>query len=148
MTKRRSRLIALLMIIFAMGFICCALGHPERAWPWPNWITNIIYFIYMAFAIIFLNAPFENGKLLFNKICVDVVTGFFGCCKRIAGVGSSVILNYEVLDDGLLGSLDPAAGGNGFAIQGDLGGGSEPLFTPVQGGDGFAFRSCREQGHL
>ena len=46
MTKRQSRLIALLMIIFAIGFICYALGHPERAWPWPNWITNIIYFIY------------------------------------------------------------------------------------------------------
>ena len=74
MTKRRSRLIALLMIIFAMGFICYALGHPERAWPWPNWITNIIYFIYMAFAIIFLIAPFENGKLLFNKICYVIST--------------------------------------------------------------------------
>ena len=69
MTKRRSRLIALLMIIFAIGFICYALGYPEKAWPWPNWITNIIYFIYVSFAIIFLIAPFENGKLLFNKTC-------------------------------------------------------------------------------
>ena len=68
MTKRRSRLIALLMIIFAIGFICYALGHPESAWPWPNWITNIIYFIYMAFAIIFHSIYFicssipDNGS--------------------------------------------------------------------------------------
>lgn len=69
MTKRQSRIIALLMIIAAIGFICYALGHPEKAWPWPNWITNIIYFVYMAFAIIFLIAPFENGKLLLYKMC-------------------------------------------------------------------------------
>lgn len=69
MTKRQSRLIALLMIIFAIGFICYALGHPEKAWLWPNWITNFLYLIYIAFAIIFLTAPFENGKLLFDKIC-------------------------------------------------------------------------------
>jgi hypothetical protein len=62
------------MIIFTIGFICYALGHPERAWPWPNWITNIIYFIYMTFAVIFLISLFENGKLFFNKICHGIST--------------------------------------------------------------------------
>ena len=64
MTKRQSRLIALLMIIFAIGLICYALGHPEKAWPWPNWITNIIYFIYMAFGIKLLRDTYVYNTTL------------------------------------------------------------------------------------
>ena len=72
MTKRQSRIIALIMIIAAIGFVCYALGHPEGSWPWPNWITNILYIIYMLFMLLFFIAPFENGKLIYYKVFYGV----------------------------------------------------------------------------
>ena len=64
-----------------VGFLCYAFAHPESAWPWPNWVTNLLYFVYFEIFAILLAAPFEQGKPVIYKICfilsVTSVAGFF-----------------------------------------------------------------------
>ena len=47
-----------------------------------------------------------------------------------------------------LAGLQAAAGGGGFAVQGDFGSGGEPYGTPVQAGNRIPLGALREQCHL
>ena len=57
MTKKNSRIIALVMLVVAVAFIVFAMGHPEMSFPWSNTITWGLYGLYAVVAVIFLIAP-------------------------------------------------------------------------------------------
>ena len=60
MTKKISRIIAVIMLIIAVCFLSFALTHPEASFPWSNSVTYIIYIIYVVIMIVFFAAPFKK----------------------------------------------------------------------------------------
>ena len=60
MTKKNSRIIALVMLVVAVAFIVFAMGHPEMSFPWSNTITYILYIAYLLAMAVFLVAPFKK----------------------------------------------------------------------------------------
>lgn len=60
MTKKISRIIALVMLVVAIVFIVFALGHPEMSFPWSNTITYLLYIIYLVTMVFFFVAPFKK----------------------------------------------------------------------------------------
>ncbi|MDE7244931.1 MAG: hypothetical protein K2O18_13295 [Oscillospiraceae bacterium] len=64
MTKKVSRITAVIMLLVAVGFICYAFQHPEGAWPWSNTITFALYRMYIIVMILLFIAPFKNKKPL------------------------------------------------------------------------------------
>lgn len=47
MTKKHSRIIAVIMLVIAVIFIGIALNNPQASFPWSNTITYIFYGIYI-----------------------------------------------------------------------------------------------------
>lgn len=62
MSKRHSRIIAAIMLIIAVVFICIALNNPQASFPWSNTVTYILYGVYAAAMIVFFIAPFKKTK--------------------------------------------------------------------------------------
>lgn len=63
MIKNISRIIAGLMSLFGVCFVCYAFNHPEMSFPWNNTITYVIYGIYVAITIFLFIAPFKDKKV-------------------------------------------------------------------------------------
>lgn len=62
MTKKLSRIIAVIMLIIAVLFIIVALNNPQAGFPWSNTVTYTIYEIYAAVVAALLVAPFKKTK--------------------------------------------------------------------------------------
>lgn len=60
--KKKSRIIAVIMLIVAIVFVLVALNHPEQSFTWNNSITFSIYAIYIAIMVILFIAPFDSKK--------------------------------------------------------------------------------------
>ena len=60
MTKKKSRLIALVMLIAAAAFFIYALDHPEASFPWSNAVTYILYGLYLIVMLVMAAAPFKK----------------------------------------------------------------------------------------
>ena len=52
MSKKVSRGIAGFMLVLAVVFFIYAVSHPEGSFPWSNWITYLIYGIYLAVTVL------------------------------------------------------------------------------------------------
>ena len=62
MSKKVSRGIAGFMLSLAVVFFAYALSHPETSFPWGNWLTYLIYGVYLAVAILLLIASFARKQ--------------------------------------------------------------------------------------
>lgn len=62
MSKKVSRITAIIMLVVAAIFVCYALQHPTGSWPWSNKITFTIYRVYIAVMIILFIAPVKREK--------------------------------------------------------------------------------------
>ena len=51
MTKKSSRIVAVIMLIIAIIFFVVALNNPQASFPWSNIITYILYGIYVIIMI-------------------------------------------------------------------------------------------------
>ena len=60
MTKKSSRIVAVIMLIIAIIFFVVALNNPQASFPWNNIITYILYGIYVIIMIILFIAPFKR----------------------------------------------------------------------------------------
>ena len=60
MTKKKSRLIALVMLIAAAAFFIYALHHHEASFPWSNAVTYILYGLYLIVMLVMAAAPFKK----------------------------------------------------------------------------------------
>ena len=60
MRKKISRIIAVMMLIFAVIFIVYALNHPEASFTWDNSITYAIYVLYGIIMMFMFIAPFRG----------------------------------------------------------------------------------------
>lgn len=62
MSKKLSRLIAVIMSIVAIIFFIIAISNPQASFPWRNTITYIIYAVYILVTIILFIAPFKTKQ--------------------------------------------------------------------------------------
>ena len=62
MKKKISRLIGIIMVIVAIGFIVFAINNPQASFPWSNTITYLLYGIYLVATVVMLVAPFKRNK--------------------------------------------------------------------------------------
>ncbi|MFY8264552.1 hypothetical protein ACOT7R_16855 [Clostridium perfringens] len=62
MTNKISRLIGIIMVIVAIGFIVFAINNPQASFPWSNTITYLLYGIYLVATVVMLVAPFKRNK--------------------------------------------------------------------------------------
>lgn len=60
MTKKLSRIIAVLMLILAIAFVVYALNHPEAGFSWNNSITYALYIAWLVVMIFLFIAPFKR----------------------------------------------------------------------------------------
>lgn len=60
MSKKKSRIIALVMLVVGVVFIVFAMGHPEMSFPWGNTIAYILYIAYLLAMAVFFVAPFKK----------------------------------------------------------------------------------------
>ncbi len=60
--KKRCRIIAGIMLVFAIGFLCYALNTPEGSWPWSNTVSYVLYGVYALVMLILLIAPFKGKQ--------------------------------------------------------------------------------------
>ena len=60
--KKKSRIIASIMLIVAIAFFVFAVTHPTASFPWSNTITYFIYAVYMAILVLLFVAPHKKGK--------------------------------------------------------------------------------------
>lgn len=59
-SKKESRITALIMLICAIVFIVFAVTHPESSFPWNNAVTYSIYAVYTLTMLILFIAPFKR----------------------------------------------------------------------------------------
>ena len=62
MTKKHSRIIAVIMLVIAVIFIGIALNNSQASFPWSNTITYIFYGIYIIVMMVLFVAPFNKSK--------------------------------------------------------------------------------------
>lgn len=62
MNKKFSRIIGILMLVFAIAFLVFAFSHPEMSFPWGNTITYLLYGVYFIAMVVMLIAPFKKNK--------------------------------------------------------------------------------------
>lgn len=62
MTKKLSRIIAVIMLITATVFVVFALTHPQASFPWSNGATYTLYGMYVIAMLFLFIAPFKNKK--------------------------------------------------------------------------------------
>ena len=60
MTKKYSRIIAVIMLVIAVIFIFVALNNPQASFPWSNTITYILYGLYVVIMVALFIAPFKK----------------------------------------------------------------------------------------
>ncbi|TGX96524.1 hypothetical protein E5357_15810 [Hominisplanchenecus murintestinalis] len=60
--KKKSRIIASIMLIVAIAFFVFAVTHPTASFPWSNTITYFIYAVYMVIMVLLFVAPHKKGK--------------------------------------------------------------------------------------
>ena len=56
--KKTCRIIAIIMLLAAIGFFVYAINNPQFSWPWSNGITYTIYGVYIAITAVLFIAPF------------------------------------------------------------------------------------------
>lgn len=57
--KAKSRIAALVMLIFAAAFFAFALTHPTASFPWSNTVSYIIYAVYLVVTAFLFIAPYK-----------------------------------------------------------------------------------------
>ncbi len=62
LTKKRSRIIACVMLAAAAVFFIIALNNPQAGFPWSNSVTYAVYLAYIAIMVILFAAPFRRNK--------------------------------------------------------------------------------------
>ena len=62
MTKKKSRIIGIIMFLILFILIIVALNNPQFSFPWSNIITCIMYIAYIIIMVIFLVAPFDKDN--------------------------------------------------------------------------------------
>ena len=62
MTRKRSSIIAVIMLITAAVFIVIALNNPQAVFPWSNTITYSLYGIYAVVMTVMFIAPFRRNR--------------------------------------------------------------------------------------
>ena len=55
----KFRIIAWIMLLVAVGFLCYAFQHPEGGWPWSNTVSYTLYTVYLLLMLFFFVAPFR-----------------------------------------------------------------------------------------
>ncbi len=60
--KKKSRIIASIMLIVAIAFFVFAITHPTASFPWSNTITYFIYAVYVVIMVLLFIAPHKKGK--------------------------------------------------------------------------------------
>ena len=60
MTKKYSRIIAVIMLVIAVIFIFVALNNPQASFPWSNTITYILYGLYVVIMVALFIAPYKK----------------------------------------------------------------------------------------
>ena len=45
--KKRFFIPACVLSAAAIGFVIFTVGHPELSFPWDNWVTGILYGLYV-----------------------------------------------------------------------------------------------------
>ncbi|PWM69125.1 MAG: hypothetical protein DBX38_00720 [Eubacteriales Family XIII. Incertae Sedis bacterium] len=60
--KKKSRIIASIMLIAAIAFFVFAITHPTASFPWSNTITYFIYAVYILIMVLLFAAPCRKGK--------------------------------------------------------------------------------------
>ena len=60
MTKKYSRIIAVIMLVIAVIFIFVALNNPQASFAWSNTITYILYGLYVVIMVALFIAPFKK----------------------------------------------------------------------------------------
>ena len=60
--KKLSRIIAVLMLLLAIGFFCYAVTHPVASFPWGLSVTYTIYGVYLLVMAVLFAAPREIRK--------------------------------------------------------------------------------------
>lgn len=58
----KSRIIAFLMLLFAIAFFIFAITHPTASFPWNNTITYLIYAVYFLVIIFLLITSHKKKK--------------------------------------------------------------------------------------
>lgn len=61
-SKKICRVIAGIMLLFAIGFSLFAITHPTASFPWSNTVTYSIYVIYVLIMVVLFVAPHKNHK--------------------------------------------------------------------------------------
>ncbi len=62
MTRKCSRMIAVIMLVIAGIFVVVALRNPQASFPWSNTITYAIYGVYLIAMTALFAAPFKKQK--------------------------------------------------------------------------------------
>ena len=73
MTKKSSRIVAVIMLIIAIIFFVVALNNPQASFPWSNIITYILYGIYVIIMIILFIAPFKRKSAIYSYDYTDFI---------------------------------------------------------------------------
>ncbi len=55
--KKKSRIVALIMLVLAIAFFAFAITHPTASFPWSNTITYFIYAVYILIMVLLFAAP-------------------------------------------------------------------------------------------
>lgn len=58
--KKKSRIIASIMLIVAIAFFVFAITHPTASFPWSNTITYFIYAVYVVIMVLLFIAPHKR----------------------------------------------------------------------------------------
>jgi len=61
-SKKKSRMIAGMMLLFAIGFFLFAITHPTASFPWDNTVTYSIYAAYVFVMALLFVAPVRKNK--------------------------------------------------------------------------------------
>lgn len=56
-SKKKAKIIAGIMLLFAIGFFPFAITHPTASFPWNNEITHFIYIMYVLVMVVLFIAP-------------------------------------------------------------------------------------------
>jgi len=62
LSKKKAKIIAGIMLLFAIGFFLFAVTHPTASFPWSNEITYFIYIVYVLVMVVLLIAPNKKKK--------------------------------------------------------------------------------------
>ena len=56
----KNKIIAFIMLVFAVVFIIFALINPQYSFPWSNTVTYTIYGLYIIVMLVFFIKAFKN----------------------------------------------------------------------------------------